>query len=102
MARGTGEKWKDLSSTERWAVFFILVFVVAQATAVVLAVEVDGPSVKGGFGPRLMSMLFNYESESVHIVSQPLLWVARLLLVAIVATVAVSIRAAKRRATERS
>lgn len=106
MARSTPkESWKDLSSTERWSVFWIIAFVTAQATAVVLAVEVDGPNIKGGFGPRVLAMLFNYESDSVHIVSQPLLWVARLLLIAIVAACVFSVRATNRRrsvATERA
>ena len=98
MARiASKEAWKGLSSTERWSVVWILVFLSAYAIAVSHAVDVVGRTVKGGVVPRILATLFNVESDSAHIVSQPLLWLARVLLVATVATVVISVRATIRR-----
>jgi cytochrome bd-type quinol oxidase subunit 2 len=92
--------WKVMSSGERSALIAILGSVVVLAIAVVLAVDVDSAGAKGGFGPRLLTMLFNFEDDRTHIVSYPLLWVARALLVAVVLCVVWSVRARKARMAE--
>ena len=86
-----------MSSGEKSALIAILGLVVVLATTVVLAVDVESAGSRGGFGPRLLAMLFNFEDDRTHIVSHPLLWVARVLLVAVVLCVVWSVRARKAR-----
>ena len=86
-----------MSSGEKSALIAILGLVVVLATTVVLAVDVESAGSKGGFAPRVLAMLFNFEDDRTHIVSQPLLWVARVMLVAVVLCVVWSVRARKAR-----
>lgn len=79
------QRWADLTSLERFTAFSVVAVVVIQATALSFAVELDGPGgQRSGIVPWLAAMLFNVELPHAHIVSQPLLWVARLTVVVLI------------------
>jgi hypothetical protein len=88
--------WKNLPPDQKRDAIIIVLLVVVQAIPAVLSIDVEGPSVRGNIGVRMLTMLFGFEDEHVHIVSQPGIWLARILLVVLVGFIVWALRRPKR------
>jgi len=97
-SRLRGEKTDAMAA----AIALLLLAIVAFAVSITLATEIEGTSSRGAVLPALLLILTGVETETAHIASHPLAWVARVTIVLIVVAIVFVSRESRRRKAGRS